>query len=52
MEENNTKEVDKLITLALNSKQEGDLISAEFNLKKALKNFGINFIVFNNEKDF
>ena len=48
MEENNTKEVDKLITLALNSKQEGDLISAEFNLKKALKIEPENFIVFNN----
>ena len=48
MEENNTKEVAKLITLALNSKQEGDLISAEFNLKKALKIEPENFIVFNN----
>ena len=48
MEENNTKEVTKLITLALNSKQEGDLISAEFNLKKALKIEPENFIVFNN----
>ena len=48
MEEINTREVAKLITQALNFKQEGDLISAELNLKKALKIEPDNFIVLNN----
>ena len=48
MEEINTKEVAKLITQALNFKQEGDLIRAELNLRKALKIEPDNFIVLNN----
>ena len=48
MKEINTKEVTKLITQALKFRQEGDLISAELNLKKALKIEPDNFIILNN----
>ena len=48
MVEINNREVAKLITQALNFKQEGDLISAEHNLKKALRIEPDNFIVLNN----
>jgi tetratricopeptide (TPR) repeat protein len=48
MKKTNTEEVTKLITQAINFKQEGDLISAELNLKKALKIEPDNFIILNN----
>jgi len=48
MKEIDIEKVTKLITQALNSKQVGDLTSAESDLKKALKIQPENFIVLNN----
>ena len=48
MKEINIEEVAKLITEALDFKQEGDLIGAELCLKRALKIEPNNFIVLNN----
>jgi len=48
MKKTNNKEVAKLIEQALKFKQKGDIISAELDLKKALKNEPDNFIVLNN----
>ena len=48
MKKINNKEVTKLIEQALNFKRKGDLISAELDLKKALKTEPNNFIVLNN----
>ena len=48
MKKINDKEVTKLIEQALNFKRKGDLISAELDLKKALKTEPDNFIVLNN----
>ena len=48
MKKTNNKEAAKLIEQALNFKQKGDIISAELDLKKALKNEPDNFIVLNN----
>ena len=48
MKEIDIEKVTKLITQALNSKQLGDLTSAESDLKKALKIQPENFIVLNN----
>ena len=48
MKEIKIKKVNKFITQALNFKQVGDLVNAEFNLKRALKIDPNNFIVLNN----
>ena len=48
MKKINDKEVTRLIEQALNFKRKGDLISAELDLKKALKTEPDNFIVLNN----
>ena len=48
MKKTNNKEVVKLIEQALDFKQKGDLMSAELDLKKALKTEPDNFIVLNN----
>jgi len=48
MRENSNKETTKLIAQALNFKQQGDLINAEYNLKKVLKDEPGNFIALNN----
>ena len=48
MRENNNKETTKLIAQALNFKQQGNLINAEYNLKEVLKDEPGNFIVLNN----
>ena len=48
MRENSNKENTKLIAQALNFKQQGSLINAEYNLKKVLKDEPGNFIALNN----
>ena len=48
MKENITKKTNRLITQALNFKQDGDLINAELCLKEALKLNPNNFIALNN----
>ena len=48
MRENSNKETANLIAQALNFKQEGNLINAEHNLKKVLKDEPRNFIALNN----
>jgi hypothetical protein len=48
MKKNEAKEVNRLITQALNLKQKGELLKAEYNLKKALEIEPNNFIALNN----